>query len=145
SSGPLITAMSPEFPLGEKYAWNGSPYSDGVARRCARLAPKTAVAHNAATAIAVPASAVPAGCPDRPRSSACRRPISALTGGRAAGRSPRGGRGGRGRGPPGPPLLPAPDTRDAAGGRPARARGAPRARPPGRSPRPAPPARRPGG
>ena len=47
------------------------------------LAPKTPVAHSAATANTVPSKAVPTGCPSRPRSNACLMPIKAGAGKRA--------------------------------------------------------------
>ncbi len=59
-------------PFGLKLSWKGSPYKLGVAVRCDRLAPKTAVAQRARTASTVPISAVPTGtdAAPRPRSSA---------------------------------------------------------------------------
>ena len=65
-----------------KLSWKGSPYNVGVAVRWERLSPKTAVAHRAVTATAMPMSAVPTGTVARPRPlwRACRTPITALGG-----------------------------------------------------------------
>ena len=127
SSGPVTTDWDLAPPSEAKYTWNGAPYSAGEETRCVRLAPKTAVAHSAATAITVPSSAVATGSPPRPRSSACRIPISALA---ASQPRPRPGS------PPVPLMPPA-----AAGGCLPAARGAPQARLTPRSRRPAPPER----
>ena len=63
-------------------SWNGAPYSFGVAVRCVRLAPNTAVPQSATTANTVPSSALPTGtlAPPLLRSSALRTPISMLGG-----------------------------------------------------------------
>src|SRR6266851_2651179 len=82
SSGPVTTAWAPGSPFVAKYAWYGVPYKAGEETRCVRLAPNTAVAHSAATAITVPSNAVPTGmgCAPRLRSSAYWTPISTLGG-----------------------------------------------------------------
>ena len=70
-------------PLGsEIFSWKGSPYSLGVAVRCDRLAPKTAVPHSAITAKTVASRALPTGtlAPPLLRSSALRIPITTLGG-----------------------------------------------------------------
>ena len=69
-------------PFGLKLSWNGSPYNLGVAVRCERLAPKTAVPHSAITASTVPRKALPTGTVDPPllRCRAFRTPITALGG-----------------------------------------------------------------
>src|SRR5665213_2768572 len=69
-------------PFGLKLSWNGSPYNFGVAVRCERLAPKTAVPHSAVTASTVPSKALPIGTVPPPllRSSALRIAITALGG-----------------------------------------------------------------
>src|SRR6266566_5285932 len=81
SSAPVRTAPDP-VPWLVNSAWNGAPYSAGEVMSRVRLAPNTAVAHSAATAITMPSSAVPTGTGrrPRPRSSACRTPITALGG-----------------------------------------------------------------
>ena len=70
------------LPGSVKLSWNVSPYSLGVAVRCERLAPKTAVPHSAMTARTVPRRALPTGTAAPPvlRSRAFRTPITALGG-----------------------------------------------------------------
>ncbi len=82
--GSRVRVIAAPFPIPSlaNCAWKGAPYSAGVKTRWARLAPKTAVPHSAASASTLPSSAVPTGTGSRPRprSSAYLMPMTAAGG-----------------------------------------------------------------